>query len=89
MNDNQINAERLQKLKANVQVWNIQKYIDKLRSEWKPEVKTVDGVVPHGSNKGMIIQYELYWNEYSCSWTDKDSAFKGFVFKNVSKELRS
>lgn len=79
--------ERLQKLKANIHVWQIQNYIDELRAKWKPKTKNSEFEIYHGSKKGDIESTTLYWDELSLKWTTKESAFKGYVFKKVSEFL--
>lgn len=77
--------ERLQKLKANIHVWKILEYIDNLRKKWKPKTRISEFEVYHGSQKGDIKLITQYWDEYRCVWTDREAAFKGYVFKSVSE----
>lgn len=50
---------------------------------WQPEVKTVSGEGYHGSSKGDIMEYHVYFDVYNLDWTTKKRAFKGYVFKKL------
>ena len=63
-------------------------WISDLKLNWKPEKKTESGYGYHGSSKGDYIEYELYFDEFRCEWTDKDRAFQGYVFKNITSILK-
>lgn len=78
---------RLQKLKFSLQVENIKRFIHDARRRWKPRTKEVKATVYHGKNQGDVESHTLYWNEYECSWTTKEMAFNGYVFKKVQQIL--
>jgi len=60
-------------------------FIMELKSKWNPKTKTKTGYGYHGSSKGDEIEYTLYFDEYRCEWTDINTAFQGYVFKNINK----
>jgi len=64
--------------------------IKELRDEWKPEVSTVNVVYYHtgyGSDSN-IGNYELYWDVHTNEWTDKETAFRGYVFQYITRIIR-
>ena len=65
-----------------------QTLIDKLRDEWIPQVSTTDVVYYHTNHQDNRV-YELYFDVYRNEWTDKETAFRGYVFNYISSMLRS
>jgi hypothetical protein len=59
-------------------------FITELKSKWNPKTETIKGTCYHGSKKGDEIEYTLYFDEYRCEWTNKDRAFKGYIFKHIN-----
>lgn len=80
--------ERLKKLKANIHTWAMQKYIDELRENWKPLTQTNEVEIYHGSKKGDIVEYKLYFDERTLKWTTKEIAFQSYVMKHLKEECR-
>lgn len=66
-----------EKLTPNVYVELIRGYVGHLRERWKPVTKEVQ------NDEGET--FTLYYDEYNNVWTTQDSAFKGHVFKKVSR----
>ncbi len=64
------------------------RFISELKQNWKPKTETKIGYGYHGSSKGDEIEYTMYFDEYRCEWTTKDTAFQGLVFKSVDKFLK-
>lgn len=62
-------------------------FLAELKANWNPETKTKSGYGYHGSSKDDEIEYTLYFDSYRCEWTTEDSAFQGFVFKEINKLL--
>lgn len=80
---------RLQKLKANIQVWNLQRLIDQLRSDWHPKTQISEFEIYHGSQKGEVKSITQYWDEYKSVWTSKEAAFIGYVFNAIKGLIKS
>lgn len=62
--------------------------LEDLKESWEPKTKTEIGYGYHGSRKGDKIEYTMYFDEFRCEWTTKDSAFQGFVFEQIDKYLK-
>lgn len=66
---------------------NLQIMVEHLRSEWKPKTKPSEFEIYHESQKGEVKSIIKYWDEYKCTWTDKEAAFRGYVFKKITEIL--
>lgn len=63
-------------------------FIEDMKKSWIPKTRTGGGYGYHGSNKGDYMEYTEYFNTYEADWTtDKDYAFKGYVFQHISDIL--
>lgn len=63
-------------------------FIEELRQSWKPKTQTGSSYGYHGSNKGDYMEYTEYFNVYTAKWTtNKDEAFKGYIFDKISDIL--
>lgn len=81
--------DRLTKLKTNIHVPFIVHFVDVLRENWKPQTKTISGQLIHGSKKGDEEMLVLYYDEYNHSWTTEDIAFRGHVFVEIAKIIKT
>lgn len=64
------------------------KYIKYLAKKWKPKTKIESGYSYHGSSAGEKITYTVYFDTLNCDWTtDKNRAFKSYVFDCLNKEI--
>lgn len=79
--------ERLQRLKANVLQRKIRHYVAGLRYHWKPRTKVEVYEGAHGSRKGDQIEVTEYWDVYRGNWTDKRTAFQGYVLWKVKQAM--
>lgn len=86
--DPQLALERLKKLKANILIWAMHKYIDELRETWKPLTQINEVEIYHGSKKGDIVKHKLYFDERTLMWTTKEIAFQSYLMKNLKEECR-
>ena len=70
--------ERLQRLKANVLQTKIRHYVAGLRYHWKPRTKVE-----------LVDDREItqYWDECRGQWTDKRTAFQGYVLWKVGRVM--
>lgn len=67
----------------------IKEWIEEKRKSWIPETKKEDGYGYHGSNKGEYLEYELYYDVKDYEWvTDKETAFMGFIYKELDKIIK-
>lgn len=73
------NMSKQDRLKPNNYVRLIQGYVANLREKWEPKTKEFEGI------DGKKIS--LYYDEYNYTWTTEDIAFKGHVFRAVSRIL--
>lgn len=71
------NMSRQDRLKPNIYVGVIRDYVAHLRDKWIPKTKEMD------SDDGEM--FTMYYDEYHDVWTTEDIAFKGHVFKKVSR----
>lgn len=67
---------------------NLQIMVDHLRREWEPKTKPSEFEIYHGSQKGEVKSIIKYWDEYKCTWTDKESAFRGYVFNAIKEFIK-
>lgn len=75
---------RLEKLKLNIQIDNLKKLIQDLKSKWKPKTRLIEGKLIHGSKAGDEIQFTQYFDECSCEWVTEEVAFRGYIIKKIS-----
>ncbi len=78
---------RFQKLKLNIHLDNLQRFVQEVKKQWVPKTKEVEGQFYHGSSKGMDLKILLYWDELRCTWTTKELAFQGHLLKVITELL--
>lgn len=78
-----VSNERLKKLKVNVHIWALQNCIDQLKAQWKPKMKTLDGIPYDEPNPIEEPCNVLYWDVSNAKWTNRDAAFKSYVFSVI------
>ena len=66
---------------------SVKDYIEELRINWDPKKETRTGFHYHGTKSGDKFEYEVYFDNYRCEWTDEKRAFQGFVIENINKFL--
>lgn len=81
------NRMRLEKLKMNVQVGNLKNLINDLKSNWNPKTRLIDGKLIHGSKSGDEINFTQFFDEYTCEWTTKEVAFRGYIILAISNKI--
>lgn len=74
------NMSQLDKLKANIHINAMQNFIEFLRKKWNPETLEVRGK----NDTGL-----LYWDEYNHTYSIKQTAFQGFIFKNIIRIIEN
>ncbi len=78
---------RLQKLKLNIHLDNLQRFVQEVKKQWIPRSKEIEGQFYHGSSKGLDLKVSLYWDELRCIWTTKELAFQGYLLKVIQELL--
>lgn len=78
--------KRLQKLKLNIQVDSLKNLVQELKKNWEPKTRLFEGKLIHGSKSGDEIKFTQYFDEFSCQWTTKVDAFRGFILKKITQK---
>ncbi len=78
---------RLQKLKLNIHLENLQRFACEVKKQWVPRTKEVEGQFYHGSSQGMDLKILLYWDELRAVWTTKELAFQGHLLVVIQELL--
>lgn len=78
---------RLQKLKLNIHLDNLQRFAQEVKKQWIPRTKEIEGQFYHGNSQGLDVKVTLYWDGLRCVWTTKELAFQGHLLKVITELL--
>lgn len=83
------NKANLESLKNNLQLWTMQTVIDRLKEDWKPIMKTLEGKPYDGLHHYSLDEPVdvLYWDVKNATWTHRNAAFKSHVTELFAKYI--